>query len=163
MRRSIPTESKIIAEMIKREMNKEQFTLSNLVGLISKQRGKDIVFLEMIVHHAYLGLCLSFKNSDVVIITPGLPRSLALSTMVHELIHVYRGDAKTIDEDYTELTRELILSFVPSYKTVTYEDMPPERREIEDIVNGVAALLLRNINDDGYVPSDVRNMYGDTV
>jgi len=163
MRRAIPYESKSITKNIKRGMNKEKFTLSELVGYVSSARGKDLVFLEMTVHYAYLGLCLSFRNCDVVIITTGLTKPLKLSTMIHELIHVYRGDAKTIDDEYNEITRAIILSYMPPHKNVIDDDIPPESREMEDIVNGATSLLLNHIDDDGSVPSDIRNMYGDRI
>jgi uncharacterized protein (UPF0147 family) len=163
MQKDIPPESHEIARIIRESIKKPKYTFHELVAFVSKVKGKPIVILEVLIHHGYLGLCFSFRNCYLVLVVPGMSKILALSTRIHELIHVYRDDVEQIDQDYDESMKEIITDHAMMRKEAdgTYKDLTEEEKKIEDIVEGTALIILDDIEEDDDVPPMVRMMYRD--
>ena len=84
MQSDLPQEAYHLVSSIERKLG-TAFSISDLLAYVSKERSKEIIVEELLIHTAYLGLCFSFTNCDLIIIAPRLSKRLYLITIVASL------------------------------------------------------------------------------
>ncbi len=139
------------------------FSINDLIAHVSQERKKDVVVVNKLIDTAYLGLCFSFNNCDLIIVVPNLSRRLYLITLLHELIHVLRGDAKHYDKLYDDATHNSILSLDMTRRDadMLYNDLPDAIKVREDIAETSASLLFEYVwRNEESVPAMVQRIYG---
>lgn len=139
------------------------FSINDFIAYVSQERKKDVVVVNKLIDTAYLGLCFSFNNCDLIIVVPNLSRRLYLITLLHELIHVLRGDTKHYDKVYDDATRNSILSLDMTRRDadMLYNDLPDAIKVREDIAETSASLLFEYVwRNEESVPAMVQRIYG---
>jgi len=133
-----------------------EFTIDELIQFIESRRNKEIVFIELLVHHAYFGLSFAFSDFDLIITKPNLPMHgnyLNMSTMIHELLHLYRGDPKAYD-----ITLDQFLGLgITAFDLTCHDATPNGKADVEALVQTAAMLLMEHITE---VPNGIRRVYG---
>ena len=139
------------------------FSINDFIAYVSQERKKDVVVVNKLIDTAYLGLCFSFNNCDLIIVVPNLSRRLYLITLLHELIHVLCGDAKHYDKVYDDATHNSILSLDMTRRDadMLYNDLPDDIKVREDIAETSASLLFEYVwRNEESVPAMVQRIYG---
>ena len=139
------------------------FSINDFIAYVSQERKKDVVVVNKLIDTAYLGLCFSFNNCDLIIVVPNLSRRLYLITLLHELIHVLRGDAKHYYKLYDDAIHNSILSLDITRRDadMLYNDLPDDIKVREDIAETSASLLFEYVcRNEESVPAMVQRIYG---
>ncbi len=162
MQSDLPQEAYHLVSSIERKLG-TALSISDLLAYVSKERSKEIIVEELLIHAAYLGLCFSFTNCDLIIIAPGLSKRLYLITLLHELMHILRNEAKHYDKPYDRLMHDLVLSCNMMHRDADtfYEGLPEGIRTKEDIAESTATLLFEYVwKHEESIPAIVQRIYG---
>ena len=162
MQSILPIEARQLATMIASELG-STFSVNDAIAFVSGARNKQVIVLEKLVDVAYLGLCFSFTNCDLIIIAPRLSRRLYLITILHELMHIFRGEAKHYNKNYDKSIHDQIMSLdmVHRHADTVYGDLPDDIRLREDIAEAAASLLFEFVwRNEESIPAMVQRIYG---
>ena len=162
MQSDLPEEAYQLTFQIESELGRN-FSISDLVGYVAKERNKKILIIERLIHTAYLGLCFSFKNCDLIIIAPGLSKRLYLITLLHELIHILRNEATHYERHYDRDLHDEVASLDMIHRDadISYEELPKAVKTIEDIAEATASLLFEDVwKHEESIPTIVQRIYG---
>lgn len=142
----------------------EDFSIQSLIDFTSAKRNKKVIIIQKLIHPVHLGMCLSFRNCDLIVIAPNLGQKLYILTVIHELVHLLRGVLLIhYDRDYDDELHHSITFFHGLRKSADnfYEDCTNEVQIEEKITDGVARRLVKNaLKHEASVPDLIQRFYG---
>ena len=162
MQVELPAESRRLVTTIVGTLG-TTFSINDMIAYVSQVREKQVIVIEKLIDTAYLGLCFSFTNCDLIIIAPQLSKRLYVITLLHELIHVLCGDAKHYNKPYDKSlhTNVILADLLHRDADTLYEDLPDDIRVREDIAETSASLLFEYVwRNEEFVPAMVQRIYG---